>query len=350
MLNSEENKKSHKLNQFFSIIIDEIKPLNPQAIIIYGSYGRNEGAWILDQNNLLPYNDFDIVIVDDTTDNSNYNRNLTESLKKKLNVEWIDLQVLNKKKLKSLSKRTIFNYDLKYGSKVIYGDERILELIPINQKSKINVKDLEVLFNTRLWTFYGSQLTLKKLDAKKSRFFKYQMSKAVLASIESYLIRNNYYNCSYKLKVKKFIEMSNENHKLALWALDEKLNPSDEIVGLKDAEEILNNVRKMFFDEFYSSMSIIYKTQIKSPVDIVIARTFLRNKIKNYMKFFFLNEKNIFKKNNVKDIELMLAVSNGKKDLQSFEPFFSMKMKSLNLKIRNFEDLKEEISTLRFQL
>lgn len=350
MLNSEKNKKSHTLNQFFSIIIDEIKPLNPLAIIIYGSYGRNEGAWILDQNNLLPYNDFDIVIVDDTTDNSNYNRNLTESLKKKLNVEWIDLQVLNKKKLKSLSKRTIFNYDLKYGSKVIYGDERILELIPINQKSKINVKDLEVLFNTRLWTFYGSKLTLKKLDAKKSRFFKYQMSKAVLASIESYLIRNNYYNCSYKLKVKKFIEMSNENHKLALWALEEKLNPSDEIVGLKDAEEILNNVRKMFFDEFYSSMSIIYKTQIKSPVDIVIARTFLRHKIKNYMKFFFLNEKNIFKKNNVKDIELMLAVSNGKKDLQSFEPFFSMKMKSLNLKIRNFEDLKEEISTLRFQL
>ena len=39
------------LNNFFSIIIDEIKPLNPQAIIIYGSYGRNEGAWILDQKN-----------------------------------------------------------------------------------------------------------------------------------------------------------------------------------------------------------------------------------------------------------------------------------------------------------
>ena len=46
----------------------------------------------------------------------------------------------------------------------------------------------------------------------------------------------------------------------------------------------------------------------------------------------------------------MLAVSNDKKDLQSFEPFFSMKMQSLNLKNQSFENLKEEISTLRFQL
>mgnify|MGYP000400678164 CR=1 FL=1 len=126
MSNSKKNKKGHILNQFFSIIIDEIKPLNPQAIIIYGSYGRNEGAWILDKNNFLPYNDFDIVIVDDSTNNSNYNKKLNESLKKKLNVDWIDLQVLSRKKLKSLSKRTIFNYDLKYGSKVIYGDKEIL--------------------------------------------------------------------------------------------------------------------------------------------------------------------------------------------------------------------------------
>ena len=84
MSNSKKNKKGHILNQFFSIIIDEIKPLNPQAIIIYGSYGRNEGAWILDKNNFLPYNDFDIVIVDDSTNNSNYNKKLNESLKKKI--------------------------------------------------------------------------------------------------------------------------------------------------------------------------------------------------------------------------------------------------------------------------
>ena len=82
-----------------------------------------------------------------------------------------------------------------------------------------------------------------------------------------------------KLKVKKFIEISNENHELALWALEEKLNPSDEIIGLKDAKVILNNVRKMFFNEFFLSMSLIYNTQIKSPVDIVKARTFLRYKI-----------------------------------------------------------------------
>ena len=350
MSNSKKNKKGHIMNQFFSIIIDEIKPLNPQAIIIYGSYGRNEGAWILDKNNFLPYNDFDIVVVDDSTNNSNYNKKLNESLKKKLNVDWIDLQVLSRKKLKSLSKRTIFNYDLKYGSKVIYGDKGILGLIPLNLKSKINIKDLEVLFNTRLWTFYGSYVTLNSLDEKKSRFFKYQMSKAILASIESFLIRNNYYNCSYKLKVKKFIEISNENHELALWALEEKLNPSDEIIGLKDAKVILNNVRKMFFNEFFLSMSLIYNTQIKSPVDIVKARTFLRYKIKNFIKFFFMNEKNVFKKNNIKDLELMLAVSNDKKDLQSFEPFFSMKMQSLNLKNQSFKNLKEEISTLRFQL
>lgn len=350
MSNLKEAKKSHILNNFFSIIIDEIKPLNPQAIIIYGSYGRNEGAWILDQKNLLPYNDFDIIVVDDSINNRRYSRKLTESLKEKLKVEWIDLQVVSKKRLKLLSKRTIFNYDLKYGSTVIYGDEKILELIPINLESKINIKDLEVLFNTRLWTFYGSYLTLESLDKNESRFFKYQMSKAILASIESFLIRNNYYNCSYKIKVKKFIELSNENHKLALWALEEKLNPSNEIIGKKDAEALLNNVKKMFFNEFFLSMSIIYKTQIKFPIDIVKARTFIKNKIKNYIKFFFLNEKNIFKRNDIKDIELMLAVSNDEKSLQSFEPYLSIKMQSLNLKFKNFENLKEKISNLRFQL
>lgn len=350
MLNSKENKKKQTLNKLFSIIIDEIKLINPKAIIIYGSYGRNEGAWILDEKNIYPYNDFDIVIIDDSIKNLKYQKKLKESLKKKLNVKWIDLQFMNISYLKSLSNCTIFNYDLKYGSKVIYGDKNILQKIPLKANSKINIKDLEILFNTRLWTFYGSFKSFNNMKMKDARFFKYQMSKAVLASIDSFLIRNNYYDCSYDVKVKKYLQLSEENHKLVQWAMREKLNPSNEIMTNEDAKKLYNNVRKIFFNEFFLSMGIILKREIKSPKDILETRSLIRYKIKNYIKFFILNQKNIFKKNDLKDLELILAASSEEKNLYNFEPFFSKKIKSLDLNFKDFANLKEKTSNLRFNL
>ncbi len=350
MLDPNKNQKNKILNHLFSIIIDELKFTNPKAIIIYGSYGRNEGAWIKENNNLVPYNDFDIVVINDSKNKLKEKRNISELLKKKLKVEWIDLQFMSTYELKKLNKKTIFNFDLKFGSKIIYGDKKILDKIPLSSSKNIDINDLEVLFNTRLWTFYGSYKSFENMDSKSSRFFKYQMSKAILATVESFLIRNNYYNCSYRNKVKEYIKLSNNNHEFVKWALNEKLNPSEDIISSTKAIKLLNDTKRIFFQEFFASLSEITKLKIKSSKDLLVYRSSLKMKIRCLVKYILLGEKNIFKKNHVKDLELIISNSNKENDLYSYEPFFSKKLEYLNLNFQNFNDLRHQISDLRFKI
>jgi hypothetical protein len=51
---------------------------------------------------------------------------------------------------------SIYNYDLKYASKVIQGDPDVLNLIPEMDPSKLPLKEGKTLFFTRLWTLLGS--------------------------------------------------------------------------------------------------------------------------------------------------------------------------------------------------
>jgi hypothetical protein len=347
-----KKNKSYQIYQrteyFFSIIVNELKKFNPESIIVYGSYGRNEGAWIAEGATYKPYNDFDIVVVSNDNISKSIIDKAVDSIKLKTGVEWIDLQFFSSMKLKKLSKKTMFNYDLKFGSKIIYGNKKILENIPIKKSDSINIKDLEVLFNTRLWALYASFNDLKNLNEEESLLFRYQMSKAILASVESHLIRNNHYFSSYNLKVEKYLKISNKNHKLVKWALQQKFNPYTSKIKFDEAQYLLNETKDIFFNEFFKSLSIIYKKDIISVNEILVFRSSLRNKLKSIGKYILLREHDIFKRNSVRQLELILSISNDNDNFDNYEPFFSNNIKHLSIEYQNSFELKQKISKMRF--
>ena len=114
-----------KLKNDLDIIVEKIKYINPIAIILYGSYGRGEGAWYDDKfGSKLPYNDYDILIILKSLISKIELKRIKKSLHKEINIKWIDLSQKTEKNIKNLNS-SIFNYDLKYASKVIYGDTKI---------------------------------------------------------------------------------------------------------------------------------------------------------------------------------------------------------------------------------
>jgi hypothetical protein len=235
-------------------IVHVTKPLNAEAVVLAGSYGRGEGAWYIGTDGKIqPYNDFDIVLIEGKKSiNTQAVMNAEISLKKKLNIKWVDIDILKKRKMTSLPTRIKY-YDLKYGSKVLYGDLNILKQLPHYLPSDINYPDVKTLLFTRLWPFMGS-LPFNGFQAKLSstelRFFNYQMAKAILASVDAILISQGSYDHSYSRRhelISKVIDHSRlGDMELISWAFGQKANPTPSENGEDYVRNFYNTVHNFF--------------------------------------------------------------------------------------------------------
>ena len=221
-------------NKDIEVITSAIIKKCPQlvSIILYGGYGRNEGSMIKDGDRYIPYNDYDLLIIINNKIQNNALLQLKTKLAKDLSIRWIDISQKSSAELNKLSP-SIFNYDLKYASRVIYGDDSVLNLIPSIKSSTLSLVEGEVLFITRLWTFLGC-LDVNGFNIDRSddevRFFRNQMAKGVLAIVDILLIQKKAYHTSYKQRVQNFIDLYPEKEELcelSKWALEEKLFPKD---------------------------------------------------------------------------------------------------------------------------
>ena len=266
-----------KIDDDIKIIIDYVLDATREkvlSIILYGSYGRDEGAFYADQKGVIhTYNDYDLIlVVDDYIESIKLNQ-IAHSLEEKLDVKWIDISQKKKNKLKNL-KLTIFNYDLKYGSRIIYGEKEILNNVPKFKNNEISLKEVETLYFTRIWAFLGS-LThdgfKRKLNRNESRFFRYQMAKAILAVVDVLLLQQGKYQTSYRKRVQIINEIYNKDSnivKWSNWAISEKCNPRDDVMSINELKEMYINIASFFVQEMYIGLAIYYKREIKSALDI----------------------------------------------------------------------------------
>jgi hypothetical protein len=271
-----------KLNKDLEVIVKELLQVfgdNMISAILYGSYGRNEGAFFYKERQLFTYNDYDLMIVIKKKVDYSILKKIRIKLESILQIKWIDLSQITSKKLKKL-KPTIFNYDLKYGSKVILGDPNMLDLIPKLLPKQITLRDAEVLFFTRLYTFLGSLGENGFKDGVKgeqARFFRNQMAKAVLAIVDTLLIQKESYDSSYKKRVRLLSKFYPERIKLielAEWALDEKMNPKDIALSDKETENLYQEVLDVFFKEMKIALSKLYKVKINNMNDFKKAKSY----------------------------------------------------------------------------
>ena len=282
-----------KLDNEIKIIINEtISIINNsfEAIILYGSYGRQEGSFFRDdKGDIRTYNDFDIIIVSNSFISNSEIDKVSEILSNKLDVRWIDIAQKSIDDLKQL-KSSIFNFDLKFGSSVIWGNKKILQYIPAFKSCELSLKEAETLYFTRIWTFLGSL----PIDAFKSgvsnanaRFFRNQMAKAVLAVVDILLLQNKSYNSSYKKRVERINELHTDNKtliKLANWALKEKLRPKSNKMSSIEVSELYGSVSNLFIKEMYKVLGKFYNRNIATTKDIEAAMKFSMQEIVSIIK------------------------------------------------------------------
>jgi hypothetical protein len=246
------------------------------AIIMYGGYGRGEGAWVKNGEKKLPYNDYDILIISNTIVDKAALLQLRKTLAIKIGISWVDISIMQKRKLKKL-KHSIFNFDLKNGSEIIYGDKSIKSIIPEFTPSKIPLKDIRILFFTRLFTLIGS-IKLSNIKTgfeagQESMFFKNQLAKATLACIDCLLLLKGYYDSSYKRRVQLVLglySLSPEEEELFLWALKEKLRPSQEGLSSDETKRLYRQVARKYKETMLEGLDKYYDVKIDNPEILLI--------------------------------------------------------------------------------
>ena len=265
-----------RLTADLKLIRECLIDFQPLSIILYGGYGRGEGSWVWYNNeNCVPYNDYDILMILEKKIPEEIIKSIRKKLAQDIGIRWVDIGQKTPKELKKL-RPSIYNYDLKYASKVIYGNGQIKNLIPEIDSTKIPLKDGEILFFTRLWTLLGS-LDKKGFNVSRkgedARFFRNQMAKSILAIVDVVLLQKGLYHSSYKERVKRlkgYFEHKKELIELAVWALSEKLKPTSLEMASEEITALYDKIYYQYFKEMYHVLSKYYNRNIENARDLEI--------------------------------------------------------------------------------
>lgn len=291
-------EKKIKSDQDINLIVDVItKSLSEfiTSIVLYGSYGREEGAYYSEKGAVLVYNDYDILLVVKKTISNSIMTEIEQTLSNMLDVRWIDLSQKTISKLKQL-KPLIFNFDLKYGSLVIWGESNVLKHIPAFEAKQLTLRDAEILYFTRLYTFLGSldgNGFIDGVQGEESRFFRNQMAKAVLAIVDVLLLQKNSYHTSYCERVERFEKLYPQKKQLvelSRWALEEKLTPRALTMNPKDTKDFYTQVLYFYHEEMFIALSKFYGKKISITDDLVKANTYSLQNLLTMLKTLILTK------------------------------------------------------------
>lgn len=297
-----------KLNYDIDIAVKMIcekmdKP--PDAILLCGGYGRDEGGWLRIEGKIRPYNDYDFAIITDSPLSREKTNNLRTSIAEKVGIKWIDIDYYSLKSLRKL-KPTIHNYDLVFGSKVVFGDTNIVKKCKTILPQSITKKDIMVLYKTRIWTFLGSwDGRFCDLNACDGCFFRNQMAKAILAACDMTLVKQKKYTVSYRKRSEICKSIFNGDQKiisLINFAIKEKLHPSFMPIKNDEMETLFFSVKDFFVQCFEKSYGLFSKFYI-NPTKTIIAEKYSFKNALRCLKHFFLKDVSVA----LKSIDVFLA-------------------------------------------
>lgn len=222
-----------------------------QALILVGGFGRGEGGVLLEGGRIRPVNDYDLIMVTADRVDRDELRSVRRKLAESLSVTWVDITPRSPAVLRRLPV-TMYNYDLKYGSYVLYGDPTILDQIPPMDPARIPLVEAELQFFTRLWCFLGPfklDYLTHPPDAEARFFLNNQMSKAVLACADALLILDGLYHHSYRERRDRCLRHYGDRTPLAelvRWAAEFKLRPALNIE--REPVALWRTVRQVFLE------------------------------------------------------------------------------------------------------
>ena len=178
------------------------------AGILLGGYGRGEGTpFINPDGSQAPFNDYDLVVI--VEKNSREVRHRFQELERQLTRELgipVDLYPYRRRQLPHCE-FSLLNYEMKYGHKVVWGDENILDAmpdyshdaIPRSEGTRLLLNRGKLLLDIKQRLADPAPLT----DEERIRFVKF-IHKVLLAFGDAALIAAGRYDISYTAKKMRF--------------------------------------------------------------------------------------------------------------------------------------------------
>ena len=180
-----------------------VEPYSIAGILI-GGYGRGEGTpFIGPDGTQTPFNDYDLIVVVEHVDDQVRQQFRTQEreLTEKLGIH-VDLCPYALDRIPSCE-FSLLNYEMKYGHRVVWGDEHILDSLPAYPHDAIpRAEGMRLLLNRgKLLLDLRLRLAVPDpmSDEERIRFFKF-IQKAWLALGDCSLLAEGKYDLSYAVK------------------------------------------------------------------------------------------------------------------------------------------------------
>ena len=338
----------------FNIIKKYVDHKEIISIILYGGYGRNEGAEYIDEKgNRLLFNDIDLLLIVKNKISSTTINKFKKKLLNEINITWIDFTQKTISQLKR-SNESVFFYDLKYSSTILKGDKNILSNIPNFSNKKIEYNEIKILFTSRIWCFLGcfDEKGIGPLNGFKSAFFKNQISKAVFGIIDSILISENCYVTHYKQKKELFLKDYVSKYPLLTnyidFAYENKFSPNGKPLNKNQVDKIYRDVSSQFLIIMSEILGKIYGKKIYTGFDLVgLFKNDLRSNLKSILFKVLNNERqdelNIF----ICRIFTLYSLYDEKYNEYALKYFNKINDKN-KLREYDFDFIRSNIVTLKF--
>jgi hypothetical protein len=177
------------------------------AIYLVGSFGRGEGAARFDGDRWRGVNDYDLFIISsDCKKIRPYLKKLSSDLAISLQIDFVDLGCMQRSIMPSLTP-TMQNYDFKYGSLLIAGQD-VLQEIPEFKPSDLPPYE----FIRYLCNRSAGLLTAKLPEhAESPSYFANQLIKACIAVGDIAVYLSQEYHHSYRVRWKAFASLSSHD-------------------------------------------------------------------------------------------------------------------------------------------
>ncbi len=189
-------KISNQLSTIVNAILEYKDEFGVISIILTGGFGREEGSVIIKDEKVMPLNDYDIMLVSKKYPHlfnkakiSLLSMHISKDITDKIGIT-TDILPIFYDKLKKLP-NSIFNYETKYGSKILWGKNVINEMPNYDAKNIPLFEGIILLF-TRIYSLlYGHP------KYKPKELVIIQSTKALHACCEALLLLSKNYHYSY---------------------------------------------------------------------------------------------------------------------------------------------------------
>ncbi|MGV8151630.1 MAG: hypothetical protein ACP5OG_00980 [Candidatus Nanoarchaeia archaeon] len=321
-----DKKIQAQLDTICKVIVEK---LNPISIILIGGFGRGEGSIIHKKNKFIPINDYDIYAITSRTYPTSIieetSRLATEAIGKKCinffnfkedlaysieNTFYADIRVMTLEQLKKIPPFLKY-FDMKYGSKVIYGEDVLKQMPDITLNDIPSPEGFRFLLNriSLMVMHFSPEFISSPSDSDKERIINFNM-KAALSCAEALLFYSKKYTASYKQRsntLKKTFKYDFPDLFSIIPGLPKIVHKYTMQKIKPDYASIKDYISDWFKIRDYSteiSKFLLYEYTSKKPNDVFqIAKILNKNYSKKYLEGY------IKSKYNIKSRILLLALN-----------------------------------------